>query len=101
MTTQQPKKNLQEFFEGLLNSNALSIIELRAELMLAQYQENEVDLRTADIAILKKIIHADDLDAVHLICAERLGHEDEVAKLREWIAGKADRKTRGASVRLP
>lgn len=92
MAIQQAKGTRPAVFEKILKSNALSAIQLRAERTLAQYQDNQIDLNPTDIVLLKKIIHANDLDEVHLICAERLNHEDKAKALRTWISGKAERQ---------
>lgn len=92
MTTQQAKERRQKVFEKILKSNALSASQLRAERMVAQYHDNQIDLNPTDIVLLKKIIHADDMDEVHLICAERLNQQDAAKALRTGISGKAERK---------
>jgi hypothetical protein len=91
MTLQQPKDKPHKVFEKIRLSKALSSIQLRAERALARYQDDGIDLSPTDMVLLKQIIHADDLDEVHLICAERLGHDDEAKKLRTCISGKAER----------
>lgn len=84
--------NLEETYKEMYESRSLIANHLKADMLLAQHQDTEIELTDEDIARLEKIARANDLDEVHLLCAERLGMAAEVEQLKLWIARKPGRK---------
>lgn len=83
---------LEETYKDMYESRSLIANHLKADMLLAQHQDNEVELTAEDIVRLEKIARSNDLDVVHMLCAERLGMAAEVEQLKLWIARKPGRK---------
>jgi len=84
--------DLETAYKELYESRSLIANHLRADALLAAHQDTEIELPDVDVVRLEKIARSNDLDEVHMLCAERLGYADDVEKLKAWIARKPERK---------
>jgi hypothetical protein len=83
---------LEEMYKDMYESRSLIANHLKADMLLAQHQDTEIELTAEDVVRLEKIARSNDLDVVHLLCAERLAMSAEVEKLKLWIARKPERQ---------
>ena len=70
-------------FQQILNTRALSIIEIRAEQALALESHSD-----AEREALERILESNKLDEIFIICHEQLGEHEKAAKLRAWLSRK-------------
>ena len=77
--------------QAIDDSISMTGIQRRCDSILC-LSSAEFELSDEKKEMIRKIYYLNDLDRIHLICAEFLGREEDAKNLREWLEKKPKRQ---------